>query len=275
MSALGITWANKINGGNPKLVHEEQWWFEDANEVKNAINDHKALLDQFTFSSPLDGNVFLAGNFGVGGASTGAKLFAQATAGGQQLFALQTFSGVPTLQANDDGSVWNRGVSGNAESTSFGFLCAVNNLGLSYTGYGYASLLGNQGDRVTGVGVTSLSGNQGDDAVGVGYNTLRLNRGDRNTGIGNFSGESTLVGELLGSDDTFLGYGCTFSDVNISNATAVGANITLSQSNSVVLGDTNVTDVFAGGNGAGLNLKSPNGTNFRISVDNAGTLVIV
>jgi hypothetical protein len=59
MPTLGITWADKESGGQPKTVHIQQWWWEDANEVKNAINAHKALLDGGVIGNPLRAESFV------------------------------------------------------------------------------------------------------------------------------------------------------------------------------------------------------------------------
>lgn len=358
MSAERITYVDKELGENPRTVRVQQWWFEDANEVKNSINGHADRLDQFVFEENLGaytGNVNLAGNFGVGGASTGAKLHVENTAPGQKLLELKTFGGATTLQADDNGSVWNSGVSGSVAKTFFGFDSGISDTGNASTGFGNNSLKANQGNVCTGIGQNSLQNNtgnnssghgvaslqnntgfnangigfaslqnnsgndssgigsnslqnntgsqsngigssslknntgvnvngiggfcladnNGDNSNGIGESSLRYNDGNNNTGLGHRAGFEDLPNTLLGTDNTFLGSNASYgTNVNVSNATAVGANITLSQSNSVVLGDTNVTDVFAGGDGAGINLKSPNGTNYRITVDNAGNLVV-
>lgn len=38
MAKTLITYGDKVTGGIPKAVHEQQWWFDDANETKSAIN---------------------------------------------------------------------------------------------------------------------------------------------------------------------------------------------------------------------------------------------
>jgi hypothetical protein len=105
MNTLEITWADKEDGGEPQIDRKKQWWYQDANEVKNTVNNHKTLLDQFTFSDPLDGKVGL-------GVTPTAKIHAKASTAGEPLFKLETFGGATTLQADDNGSVWNSGVSG-------------------------------------------------------------------------------------------------------------------------------------------------------------------
>lgn len=52
MAKTLITYGDKVTGGIPKTVHEQQWWFDDANETKNAINLNSTELYDRT-----DGNM--------------------------------------------------------------------------------------------------------------------------------------------------------------------------------------------------------------------------
>ena len=52
MAKTLITYADKVTGGIAKAVHAEQWWFDDANEVKNAIDSNATELYDRT-----DGNI--------------------------------------------------------------------------------------------------------------------------------------------------------------------------------------------------------------------------
>jgi hypothetical protein len=158
-------------------------------------------------------------------------------------------------------------------------------------------------------------------AAGLG-NSLQSNTGSNNSffgasaGIPNTTGESnaffghgagsanttgsfnTFFGSLTGvtntteSFNTYVGYEAR-GEAGITNATAIGANALVTQSNSLVLGnfnpntgqtDTNVgigttapkTRLHVVGNvyvaGGGLILKSPSGACFELTVTNAGVL---
>ena len=72
-----------------------------------------------------------------------------------------------------------------------------------------------------------------------------------------------------------LGTGHTFTPEYIyTNATGVGYNSQITKDNQVKLGDSNVTEVMLDGIGAGIVLKSPDGTEYKLTVANGGTLVI-
>ena len=72
-----------------------------------------------------------------------------------------------------------------------------------------------------------------------------------------------------------LGTGHTFTPQYIyDNATGVGYNAQVTRDNQVKLGDANVTEMMLDGVGAGIVLKSPDGTEYKLTVANGGTLVI-
>ena len=52
MAKKEIGYGDKVTGGIPKDVHEQQWWFDDANEVKDTINHNSTELYDRT-----DGNI--------------------------------------------------------------------------------------------------------------------------------------------------------------------------------------------------------------------------
>ena len=53
MAKKEIGYGDKVTGGIPKDVHEQQWWFDDANEVKDTVNDNSTeLYDRTDGNSP-------------------------------------------------------------------------------------------------------------------------------------------------------------------------------------------------------------------------------
>lgn len=124
--------------------------------------------------------------------------------------------------------------------------------------------------------------------------------GSNNTFIGTESGAANTNGD----NNTFVGYRAQGVGDTFTNATAVGANAVVLQSNSLVLGSVNgingatadtrvgigtnaprhklevrngnalVTngDLIVGSPGLGVVLTSPAGNCFRITVSNTGTL---
>ena len=84
--------------------------------------------------------------------------------------------------------------------------------------------------------ISSTSGTGNITAIGV--STLKYNAGSCNTALGTQAGYTNDPNNALeGNNNTFLGCGSSYgTNSSISNATAVGANITLTNSNTVILG---------------------------------------
>lgn len=98
--------------------------------------------------------------------------------------------------------------------------------------------------------------------------------GDYNTGVGAYAGTSLETGD----NNTFVGYFANVSDGAVSNSTAIGANSQVYTNNQIRLGSTGVTLVDTYGDikcltaNRGLILKSANGTNYKITVTDAGAV---
>jgi hypothetical protein len=398
MPTLGITWANKESGGQPKTVHIQQWWWEDANEVKNAINAHKTLLDGGVIGNPLraesfvktggtdsqvllaDGTVqekstlapdrnlqeitdignstsnsieafsfiktgglsvdilladgttiktnkvgkfvdgtdtndavYTAGKVGAGLTTPTAKIHAKASTAGEPLLKLETFGGATTLQADDNGSVWNSGISGNGENTFFGVGAGLNvTTALKNTFIGTSAGANSTNGNNTFIGFQSgISNNTGSSNVFTGTFAGRLNTsGGGNSYYGRDSGYSGTTGgfnvafglsslrnNILGSGNVAMGVQAGFQDnllndlTDISNSVFIGFNtkalavgdeneivigsaVVGNGSNTATIGNKDITDLYVGGDGAGINLKSPDGTTWRLTVDNTGNLNI-
>ncbi|WP_051884993.1 hypothetical protein [Chryseobacterium luteum] len=167
--------------------------------------------------------------------------------------------------------------TGNGGQTSFGYLAATGNSGPAVTAIGDRVLQNNQGDRNTGLGFYALTGNTtgakntalgsfalsqnitGNDNVGIGFNTFQNSgtNNNRNTAVGSIAGFG-----IIGSDNTIVGYNAgqgSNSDKNtligslsnvstsgLTNATAIGYNAKVGQSNSLVLGGTGADAVNVG-----------------------------
>ena len=88
----------------------------------------------------------------------------------------------------------------------------------------------------TAVGYGSLFQNiNGSSNATLGENSLENNQGSQNTAIGNIAGSN----QSNGNQNTFIGYNAnTVQGANaINNATAIGANARVNQSNSLILGN--------------------------------------
>lgn len=146
---------------------------------------------------------------------------------------------------------------------------------------------------------TSAGGGNVDGSANAFFGTLAgasNTSGSRNTAVGVGAGGTNATGirtTLIGSDaDT--------GTTDLSNATAIGANSYVEQSNSLILGsiagkngatsntkvgigtttpkaavDVRGGNIYVGSNGNGVLLKSPDGATCRlISISNAGVLVL-
>lgn len=128
----------------------------------------------------------------------------------------------------------------------------ANTSGSQNTGVGYGVLSANlDGLRNVAVGMSALNANTtGDDNVSVGYQSLLSNlTGDFNVGIGSQALQNTTASNNVGigvgagalntsgTNNTYIGSGANATVNNLTNATAIGANASVSQSNSLILGN--------------------------------------
>ncbi len=211
------------------------------------------------------------------------------TAGSNSFFGQNAGQANTTGEENDffgkDAGAANTTGGGNAFfGTSAG---AINTTGFSNSfiggGAGYNNTTGFQNSFL---GVNAGSGN----STGTQNSFIGKNAGsDNTTGSDNtFVGYDTGESNTIESDNTFIGANSDGA-AGITNATAIGANASVTQSDSVVLGNgakvgigTSAPkrklhvagDVFISSDGHGLVLKSPNGlTCAIITIDNAGALL--
>ena len=172
-----------------------------------------------------------------------------------------------------------------SENTFLGFNNGLNNTtgwGNSFFGFsaGNENTIGTQnsffGFRS---GIINTSG--GDNSFFGKDSGSNNTTGSRNTFVGTSAGFSNAVG----SDNTALGFNANVAN-NLTFATAIGANASVSTSNTIVLGrnggqDTvqvpgKMTvgggDVYVDNPGAGVIMRAPNGNCFRLTIANNGAL---
>lgn len=116
------------------------------------------------------------------------------------------------------------------------------------------------GDNNTAVGYDAL----GDVSTGlantaVGYQALSLSTGSNNTAMGKSAGAANTTG----SNNTFVGTASNASSSGLTNATALGYGAEVAASNSIQLGNSNVTSVTTNGSlitstGLGVGVSSLN-----------------
>ncbi len=154
------------------------------------------------------------------------------------------------------------GNSGNLTNTSsqnvsVGYgLNAITTGGYSATlGYGNLSQM-TTGNRNVAIGdiASRDCGTSISDSVAIGYASMLSVTGNGNIAIGSSSGRSISGGgsNITGTYGVFLGLASTASADGNTNEVVIGANAIGNGSNTVTLGDDNVTDVYANEDGSAM-----------------------
>ncbi len=124
-----------------------------------------------------------------------------------------------------------------------------NSNGWYNTAIGYKSMYGPGSATATGYFNTALGENSlynitgGGSNTALGANSLYNTTAGRNTAVG----DSALVSNTTGEYNTALGYDADVSTGGLTNATAVGYQAVATASNSITLGNSNVTSLYLPG----------------------------
>lgn len=176
------------------------------------------------------------------------------TATGDTLY--NAFTKINNIIGNGNGNV------SSCTATGISAMSAVNT-GTSNTANGYYALSSNtSGYANTAIGVSTLQANttgyyntaignssqststgaNGNTSVGA-FSLYNANTGNQNTAVG----YGSLQNNTTGINNTALGHGALSSNTTFNNSTGLGYNASISASNQVKLGDTNVTTVVSSG----------------------------
>ena len=179
-------------------------------------------------------------------------------------------------------------------NSAFGnFALDSNTAGSSNTALGYAALSNNTiGSNNVAIGESALLSNTtGSNHVAIGAGALEVASGNKNVAIGAGAlgnllnvGFNTAIGSDAGklsssgnntnsTNSVFIGVDTKAKNTNDVNTIVIGTSATGNGSNTTTIGAVSHTALYFGGNGAGLVLKSPDGTSYKITVDNSGNLV--
>lgn len=173
---------------------------------------------------------------------------------GSGAIATNTSIGLNVLSANTSG-YFNAGIGDNVlsknttgfENTALGHIALLNNTTGSFnTAIGKESLARNTiGGSNTAIGVNSLVSNiNGGTNIAIGNNSLFNNvSGNNNTGVG----FGALVFNQTGSTLTAIGKDADVSVDGLTNAIAIGYNAKVGASNTIQLGNNNITSVKTNG----------------------------
>jgi hypothetical protein len=194
-----------------------------------------------------------------------------------------------TLIGNAAGGVITTG----SDNTFVGYLSGLNNqAGAGNTSVGSNAGGGNNAGTVntfvgwdSGLGIGGLNSYSSNTAVGYesGY---QLTTGVNNTFMGNQAGFSNTTGTsntyigyqaamglTTGGANTFIGAGSNGTITTLSNATAVGANVLVSASNSLVLGNGVNVGIGTSAPGSRLEIDSVDPNNYQLWMRNNTTAV--
>jgi len=220
--------ANSFNGNQSVTGNISATGTASAGIV-NAGTSFNLAGSLFAFGSTTNFNSYIgfsgnAGSTGLGNTANGFGNLSVDTSGG-----FNTADGAYTLFSNTKGNF----------NTGTGF----NTLGLNTEGNGntavgaYVLQSNITGNNNTGVGGGALSVNTADNNTAIGVNALLIsNSGTNNTAVGG----NALSNNVTGSYNTAIGYnaGPDNKSQGLINATAIGANAVVSESNAIVLGGT-------------------------------------
>ena len=121
-------------------------------------------------------------------------------------------------------------------------------------------------------GAAQSGRNTGSANVAVGVNALSNNTtGDYNSGMGYVAGQLLDNSNLTGSNNTAVGAAAAFSTGSLTNATVIGSNAEVSESNALVLGSINGVNSATANTNVGIGTTAP-GSALEVSLTNSGGL---
>jgi hypothetical protein len=139
-------------------------------------------------------------------------------------------------------------VSSGVRNTAIGNSAMQNYVGTSFdnnTSVGYANLVAlTTGSGNTSVGAESMMAlTTGSENTSIGNQSLINTTGNNNVGVGKRSGDVNTTG----NNNTIIGTNANLSANNLNNASALGYGATVVSSNTIQLGNTDVTSINTSG----------------------------
>lgn len=232
------------------------FWDRVNNRLGIGTSAPASTLDVF-------GNASISGNLEVAGNIISANLVpyvgatSDADLGTHNLTATSLIS---ISDANINSLTVGKGGGSNLYSTAFGNSALKSNAGSKNTGMGFCVMCDAvlTGSNNTGVGYSSLRflGSNSNDNTALGYYSLiSLGSGSGNTGIG----DNSLVNLPVGSYNTALGFNSGANLVsNTTNSITIGYNVDSAGSNTVVIGNVSIKNVYLGSSSGASKLHIAN-----------------
>ena len=254
----------KINNGKAGRIETDTW---NGNNFGNAFFGYLAgSLNTTGYYNTASGSYALYSNTtGNGNTANGGLALYSNTLGTNN-----TANGFHTLNDNTTGSYNTAtGAAALMSNTTGNFNTANGNealnknlTGYSNTAVGVSALTNNTtGANNTANGYNSLMFNtSGNQNAAFGFDALQHNTtGNSNTANGEYAlsentigiantayGSNTLTNNITGNLNTALGSYANVSTDGLSNATAIGSGAIVNENNTIQLGNSSVTQVFAG-----------------------------
>ncbi len=178
------------------------------------------------------------------------------------LTTVQTIAGVKTFETDIivNGITVGRGNFNENSNTTIGLGALQNNAGYANTAVGRAALQANE----------NASGNSAYGYLALGNNVS----GNDNVAVG----RQALENSVSGSENTAIGHLADVSVDGISNSVALGSMATVTTSNTIQLGNTNITNVKTSGKltSGAITYTNTDGSNGQfLSTNGAGTTLWV
>jgi len=241
-----------------------------ANSI-NTLNQTVTLTGSLLMTGQLN-NVDIStglGNIG-GNIAIGTTLSNISTAGGGDNGTYNVAIGESSLSSNTTGNY----------NTATNRSLVFNTTGVWNTAYGYNTMFFNYtGNRNVAIGMWSLA---------------NINDSDDNVALGTEAGRFTTLGSMgAASASIFIGSSTRAENNNQTNQIVIGTDTTGRGTDTTTIGNLNTTSTLLRGTvsaslftgsfqtngttdtGSGLFITSPNGTRYKLTIDNSGALTTV
>jgi hypothetical protein len=195
-------------------------------------------------STATSGKTFGVGGFTSSPAGYGVEGLDVASSGGTAGYFQVNTGSATILQGVTNGAVeFNVDAAGDVSGNSFQiagqlFAFGSNANANAFLGFAGSPTTNATVELDTAVGANALIQDTGGLNTAVGAEALASNTtGVGNIGIGFAAGATNDQTNLIGGGNTALGYAAIFSTGSLNNATAIGANAYVSESNALILGN--------------------------------------
>jgi len=246
----------------------------DSKQISVSAFSESIIINPFPYTGnpTINGSLSVTGDLNEIGVSKGGDSAEQNTAVG--LNALST-------------NTWDGGDNGNY-NTAFGdSSLSSNETGFGNTATGSASLTFNAlGSENSGLGFQTMFFNyfaSGNTAIGSRalqvIGSAQPTPQNYNTGLGTDAGRYTNTGGTVGmssaTNSIFLGYRAISTAQTRTNQIIIGTLARGNGSNTTTIGNSSTTSLFLGGNpGEGVVMRSPDGTRYRVTITDGGSVNI-